>query len=251
MELGMWSSVIIVTDLASSCVSRRVDRQAVREKRWERRAASGDKEAARLLEAARSAVVHESSAVRECCRLLRAGRSPLGSCTSLSLTPVQRWRVAGRTAGMSIALGLLSLIFYAAPLRRTGSGADARCKRSCCGPRVGCVLAILWRRASLPPSAPDLCHRRPVAVPMPRKIALAGGRTGRSLRPGGGAHGARHDADRLLPRTSGALAVVAAALGALWYLLNRKPKIVREAEQRLGQLRDERGTSYNVLRPPH
>ena len=48
----------------------------------------------------------------------------------------------------------------------------------------------------------------------------------------------------------GALAVVAAALGALWYLLNRKPKIVREADQRFGQLRDERGEHYNALRPP-
>jgi len=48
----------------------------------------------------------------------------------------------------------------------------------------------------------------------------------------------------------GALALAAVALGGLWYLLARKPKIVREAEQRFGQLRDERGDHYNALRPP-
>lgn len=47
-----------------------------------------------------------------------------------------------------------------------------------------------------------------------------------------------------------ALVLAAVALGAMWYLLNRKPKIVRDADQRLGQLRDERGEHYNVLRPP-
>ena len=48
----------------------------------------------------------------------------------------------------------------------------------------------------------------------------------------------------------GALALVAMALGGLWYVLNRKPRIVREADERLGQLRDERGEQYNTLRPP-
>jgi hypothetical protein len=48
----------------------------------------------------------------------------------------------------------------------------------------------------------------------------------------------------------GVLVGVAAALGALWYVLNRKPKMVREADQRFGQLRDERGDQYNTLRPP-
>ena len=60
MELGMWSSVIIVTGFSFFVVF--LDEWIVkpwRERRWERRAASGDKEAARLLEAARSAVVHE------------------------------------------------------------------------------------------------------------------------------------------------------------------------------------------------
>jgi len=60
MELGMWSSVIIVTGFSFFVVF--LDEYIVkpwREKRWERLAASGDKEAARLLEAARHAVVHE------------------------------------------------------------------------------------------------------------------------------------------------------------------------------------------------
>jgi len=48
----------------------------------------------------------------------------------------------------------------------------------------------------------------------------------------------------------GALALVAAGLAGLWYALNRKPRIVREADERLGQLRDERGEQYNTLRPP-
>ena len=60
MELGMWSSVIIVTAFSFFVVF--LDEWIVkpwREKRWERLAASGDKEAERLLNAARSAVVYE------------------------------------------------------------------------------------------------------------------------------------------------------------------------------------------------
>jgi hypothetical protein len=43
-----------------------------------------------------------------------------------------------------------------------------------------------------------------------------------------------------------------AVLGLLvvYYLLNRKPRLTREAEERLNQLRKERGDYYRHLRPP-
>ena len=45
---------------------------------------------------------------------------------------------------------------------------------------------------------------------------------------------------------------IAAAVGiaAFIYLLFRKPKTVREADQRLRELKGERGGQYNKLRPP-
>ena len=60
MELGMWSSIIIVTASASSSSSSTAtwsSRGAQR--KWERRAAAGDKEAQELLRIARSAKVSE------------------------------------------------------------------------------------------------------------------------------------------------------------------------------------------------
>lgn len=36
----------------------------------------------------------------------------------------------------------------------------------------------------------------------------------------------------------------------LYYLLNYRPRMVREAEKRLMQLREERGDFYRGLRPP-
>ena len=60
MELGMWSSIIIVT--AFSFIVIGLDEYVVkpwREKKWERLAASGDKEAQELLRLAKSAKVSE------------------------------------------------------------------------------------------------------------------------------------------------------------------------------------------------
>jgi hypothetical protein len=60
MELGMWSSIIIVT--VFSFVVIFLDEYVVkpwREKRWERLAASGDEEAKELLRIAKSAKVSE------------------------------------------------------------------------------------------------------------------------------------------------------------------------------------------------
>lgn len=60
MELSMWSSVLIV--LAFSILVITLDEWVVkpwRERRWEQRAASGDKDAAELLRIARSAKVSE------------------------------------------------------------------------------------------------------------------------------------------------------------------------------------------------
>ena len=60
MELDLWTSVAIV--LGFSFVVIGVDEYIVkpwREKRWERRAASGDKEAQELLRIARSVKVYE------------------------------------------------------------------------------------------------------------------------------------------------------------------------------------------------
>jgi len=60
MHLGMWNSIIIV--LGFSFVVVFLDEYVVkpwRHRKWERKAASGDKEAQRLLEMARSAKVFE------------------------------------------------------------------------------------------------------------------------------------------------------------------------------------------------
>ena len=49
------------------------------------------------------------------------------------------------------------------------------------------------------------------------------------------------------------LATLGAAAGliALYYLLNRKSKLTREAEKRIAQLHKERGDYYRGLRPPN
>ncbi len=60
MELGMWNSIAIVLGFSFFVVF--LDEYIVkpwREKKWERKAASGDKEAERLLHMARSAKVSE------------------------------------------------------------------------------------------------------------------------------------------------------------------------------------------------
>ena len=60
MELGLWNSVAIVLGFSFLVVF--LDEYVVkpwREKKWERKAASGDKEAERLLKMARSAKVSE------------------------------------------------------------------------------------------------------------------------------------------------------------------------------------------------
>ena len=60
MELGMWSSIIIVTAFSFFVIG--LDEYVVkpwREKKWERLAASGDKEAQELLRLAKSAKVSE------------------------------------------------------------------------------------------------------------------------------------------------------------------------------------------------
>ncbi len=49
------------------------------------------------------------------------------------------------------------------------------------------------------------------------------------------------------PRAAVGLAV--ALLGVL-YLLNRKPRLSREADERIKQLRKDRAGQYNRLRPP-
>ncbi len=50
------------------------------------------------------------------------------------------------------------------------------------------------------------------------------------------------------PKESFGLVLV---LTVVWFLLNRKNRLTREAEQRLKQLRKERGDQYNQLRPLH
>ena len=45
------------------------------------------------------------------------------------------------------------------------------------------------------------------------------------------------------------LAMAATLLG-VYHILNRKSRLVREAEERLEQLRQERGNYYRELRPP-
>lgn len=60
MQLGLWNSVAIVLGFSFLVVF--LDEYVVkpwREKKWERKAASGDKEAERLLKMARSAKVSE------------------------------------------------------------------------------------------------------------------------------------------------------------------------------------------------
>jgi hypothetical protein len=60
MELGMWSSIIIVTGFSFLVIG--LDEYVVkpwRERKWERLAASGDKEAQELLRLAKSAKVSE------------------------------------------------------------------------------------------------------------------------------------------------------------------------------------------------
>jgi hypothetical protein len=60
MELGLWSSIIIVTAFSFLVIG--LDEYVVkpwREKKWERLAASGDKEAQELLRIAKSAKVSE------------------------------------------------------------------------------------------------------------------------------------------------------------------------------------------------
>jgi hypothetical protein len=42
---------------------------------------------------------------------------------------------------------------------------------------------------------------------------------------------------------------IATALLVVYHLLNRKSRLVREAEQRIEQLRKERGDYYRTLRP--
>ena len=49
--------------------------------------------------------------------------------------------------------------------------------------------------------------------------------------------------------SSGVAAVIGVAL--LVYLLNRKPRVTREAEDRFKQISKERGDQYRKLRPPH
>jgi hypothetical protein len=60
MHLGMWNSIVIV--LSFSFIVIFLDEYVVkpwRHRKWERKAASGDKEAQRLLDMARSAKVSE------------------------------------------------------------------------------------------------------------------------------------------------------------------------------------------------
>ena len=60
MELGMWSSIIIVTAFSFLVIG--LDEYVVkpwREKKWERLAASGDKDAQELWRLAKSAKVSE------------------------------------------------------------------------------------------------------------------------------------------------------------------------------------------------
>lgn len=42
---------------------------------------------------------------------------------------------------------------------------------------------------------------------------------------------------------------VVLAAAAVYWLLNRKPRIQREADKRMEQLRNERGDPYNKMRP--
>ncbi len=44
--------------------------------------------------------------------------------------------------------------------------------------------------------------------------------------------------------------LTATALLGVYHLLNRKSRLTREADQRLAQLRQERGDYYRKVRPP-
>ncbi len=46
------------------------------------------------------------------------------------------------------------------------------------------------------------------------------------------------------------LALIAVIIGA-YYLLNYRPRMVRDAERRLAELREERANLYRGLRPPN
>ena len=41
----------------------------------------------------------------------------------------------------------------------------------------------------------------------------------------------------------------AVALGVIYWLMNRNPKLMREADRRLEEIRKERGDPYNTPRP--
>ena len=41
----------------------------------------------------------------------------------------------------------------------------------------------------------------------------------------------------------------AVAFGVIYWLMNRKPKLIREADRRLEEIRKERGDPYNKMRP--
>lgn len=47
----------------------------------------------------------------------------------------------------------------------------------------------------------------------------------------------------------GAAFGVAVGLGVMYWVLNRKPKMTRDAERRMKEIREERGDPYNKLRP--
>ena len=47
----------------------------------------------------------------------------------------------------------------------------------------------------------------------------------------------------------GAAPGVVVALGVMYWVLNRKPKMARDAEQRMKEIREERGDPYSKLRP--
>ena len=47
----------------------------------------------------------------------------------------------------------------------------------------------------------------------------------------------------------GAALAAAVAIGGIYWLLNRKPKLTRQADQRLEEIRKERGDPYNKPRP--
>jgi hypothetical protein len=44
---------------------------------------------------------------------------------------------------------------------------------------------------------------------------------------------------------------IAVAAGVIYFLLNRKSRLVREADRRIEELQHERSDHYRKLRPPH